>query len=374
MSSARKVLIVGGGVGGMSTAISLRQAGIEAELVELDPQWRALGAGLTVNGATMLAFRRLGVLDEVLERGFGAAGTGKLFDVDGNLLEDSNRAPFFGPGVPVAGGILRPVLHQILQQAIMASGATVRLGVGLASLVQHGHRVSASFTDGSTAEYDLVLGADGLFSTVRGLIRPGAKPEFTGQGCWRALVDRPPGIDTALVFHGPRHKVGFNPVSRDQMYLFLLQHAPENPWISQDQWPRLLKEQMTEFGGLAGEIRDALGPDSQINYRPLESILLPPPWHEGRVLLIGDAAHATTPHAAYGAGLAIEDGVVLGDLLALGLEVDEMLRRFMERRYERCRAIVEGSRAQGELEMAHAPQAEQRANFMGLLQVVRAPM
>ena len=373
VGSLTKVLVIGGGVGGMSAAISLRRQGLAVDLIEIDPEWRALGAGLTLNGATMQALRTLGLLEQVVTEGFAAEGTGRMCDASGNLLFNSNRERPFGPDIPVSGGILRPILHRIMQEAVRESGAEIRLGVGFKSLTQTDAATEVTFDDDSRASYDLVVAADGLFSQVRDVVFPDAKPRFTGQGCWRALVDRPTDIDTSFVYVGPRHKVGFNPVSDTQMYLFLLQHVPDNRWMPQEDWRALLQEQMEEFGGLVGEIRDQLDESNQINYRPLEYILLPAPWHSGRVLLIGDAAHATTPHSAYGAGLAMEDGVILGELLADGQSLEHTLRLFMDRRYERCRAIVEGSIALGDLEMQRSDPAAQREAFKSLLQVIQTP-
>jgi 2-polyprenyl-6-methoxyphenol hydroxylase-like FAD-dependent oxidoreductase len=197
-----------------------------------------------------------------------------------------------------------------------------------------------------------------------------ASPEFTGQGCWRALTPRPAEVEGARVFVGGPVKAGVTPVSRDEMYLFLLQHVPDNPRMPEERWPELLAAEMREFGGLLGAIRDGLGPASRIVYRPLEKLLMPPPWHRGRVLLIGDAAHATTPHLASGAGLAVEDALVLADLLASDRALDEALMRFTARRYERCRMVVENSVRLGELEMRHAPASEhadlQRASMRAL--------
>ncbi len=118
---------------------------------------------------------------------------------------------------------------------------------------------------------------------------------------------------------GLEHRAGLNPVSDEEMYLFLLQSVPDNRRMEEAQWPQLLAAELAEFGGILGRLRESLGPDSRINYRPLENLLLARPWHQGRVLLIGDAAHATTPHLAYGAGLAVEDGLVLGELAQPGV-------------------------------------------------------
>ena len=110
-----------------------------------------------------------------------------------------------------------------------------------------------------------------------------------------------------------------------------------------EQLPALLREQLTEYQGLVADAREHIVDPQQINYRPIESFLLPAPWYKGRVLLIGDAAHASTPHLASGAGMAIEDAVVLSEMLASEAPITQILEGFMSRRYERCRMVVENS-------------------------------
>jgi 2-polyprenyl-6-methoxyphenol hydroxylase-like FAD-dependent oxidoreductase len=155
------------------------------------------------------------------------------------------------------------------------------------------------------------------------------------------------------------------------MYMFLLESAPGNPWRDEADWPRLLAERMGQFGGIMGQLSRTLGPSSRINYRPLEGLLLDPPWHKGRVVLIGDAAHATTPHAGYGAGLSAEDAVVLSEILGQDLPLETALQAYVERRYERCRAVLQGSLRLGELEMAGAPWETQREAQLALASAVR---
>jgi 2-polyprenyl-6-methoxyphenol hydroxylase-like FAD-dependent oxidoreductase len=160
------------------------------------------------------------------------------------------------------------------------------------------------------------------------------------------------------------------PVSQTEMYLFLLQNVPDNPRMPEERFPELLAAQLLGFGGALGAIRDGLSPASRINYRPLEKLLLPQPWHRGRAILIGDAAHATTPHLASGAGLAVEDALVLADLVASDLPPEDAFAAFTARRYARCRMVVENSVRLGEMEMRLAPgeeQAElQRASMLAL--------
>ena len=113
----------------------------------------------------------------------------------------------------------------------------------------------------------------------------------------------------------------------------------------------MLRELLGGFGGIAGRVRDELGPASNIVYRPLANFLLPDPWYRGRVLLIGDAAHATTPHLAGGAMMAVEDALVLGELLDADPSIEAILPAFMARRFERCRLVVENSAELGRYEL-----------------------
>jgi 2-polyprenyl-6-methoxyphenol hydroxylase-like FAD-dependent oxidoreductase len=185
MPQVRKALIVGGGVGGMSLAICLARQGVEVELVDIDPDWRAVGAGLSLNAGSLVAFDRVGVLDEIRTYGDVHAGM-KLHDVAGRPV--SVAVPMSGGGLATqSGGILRPVMHKILSDATRRCGVTVELGVTVSSVTQGFDTVEATLTNGKVGRYDLVVGADGLRSKGRDLIFPEApKPRFTGQGCWRA--------------------------------------------------------------------------------------------------------------------------------------------------------------------------------------------
>jgi 2-polyprenyl-6-methoxyphenol hydroxylase-like FAD-dependent oxidoreductase len=373
MSSVHKALVVGGGPSGMSLAICLRRAGIEVDLIERDPHWLPIGAGLSLNGASLRAFQRVGVLERIHAEGHLHSGL-DLLDIHGRLLHQLSPPPD-PSGVPGGGGILRPVLHRILADATQSLGARVRLGVRIASLEERGSQVLVRSTDGEQSSYDLVVGADGLHSQVRELIFPDApRPRFTGQGCWRAVFERPPDLDRVQMFMDSHHKAGLNPVSGDEMYMFLLEAVPDNRRMPEEQWIALLAERLTPFGGIWPALRARLSSGSRVNYRPLESLLLPAPWFRGRVLLICDAAHATTPHAAYGCGLAVEDAVVLAEELARESALDSALDRFMRHRFERCRAVVEASARLGELEMAHAPFSEHQAVMSTLAQAIAQPV
>jgi 2-polyprenyl-6-methoxyphenol hydroxylase-like FAD-dependent oxidoreductase len=357
----------------MALGICLRRAGLSVDLIDADREWRPVGAGLSLNGASLRAFERIGVLGEVSAAGHVHSAF-ELRDVSGRLLQRAETPP--GPtGIPSGGGILRPVLHEILAGQTRALGVRVRLGVRLASLRETGGHVLAHCTDGEQEEYDLVVGADGLHSQVRTLLFPHSpRPRFTGQGCWRAVFARPRGLDCVQMYMDTVHKAGLNPVSSAEMYMFLLEHVPDNRRMPEERWVELLAAQLEPFGGIWPQLRASLDARSRINYRPLETLLLSPPWHRGGVILIGDAAHATTPHVAYGCGLAVEDAVVLAEELGNEASLEDALTRFTERRFERCRAVVEGSARLGELEMAQASLAEHQAVTMTLTRLIAQPI
>ena len=370
--NSQRVLVIGGGIGGMAAAISLRKQGHAVDLVELDPNWQVAGAGITISGPTLRAFAALGIVDDVIRQGFCADGV-RLCDADGNLLTELPTPRLAGADIPGGGGILRPVLARILSQATLASGAAVRLGVTFKNIEQDADGAEVSFTDGSRARYDLVVGADGLNSKVRQALFPDApKPEFTGQGCWRALVARPATIDRPHIFMGPRVKAGVNPVSQDEMYLFFTLHMPGNPFIDPADWPQRLAAELAGFGGPIGAIRDGLDASSRILYRPLEKLLMTTSWYRGRVVLLGDTVHATTPHLASGAGAAVEDALVLTEELGRHGALADAFEAYMARRLPRARMIVENSVALGELE--RTVDAETKQQFSQLMRASQAAL
>jgi 2-polyprenyl-6-methoxyphenol hydroxylase-like FAD-dependent oxidoreductase len=351
-TSVQNILIVGGGIAGMSTAIAMRARGVEVTLVDADPSWRVYGAGISITGMSLRAFGDLGVLPAIRERGFVHGGM-RPRQLDGSNLGPPRPAlPLDSPPVLLGGGILRPALHEILSARVREAGVTVRLGQSLTSFTQDDDGVDVIMTDGSQARYDLVVGADGIYSKLRPMLFPDApKPRFTGQGCWRFVAQRPTDVDRAEIYFGGPVKLGLAPISQTHIYAYILEHVPGNPRFTPDTYVAHLDALMVPFGGNVPALRAGLSLDSDIVYRPLECLLMPSPWFKGRVVLIGDAAHATTPHLASGAGLAAEDGLVLAEEISKNSNVQASLQRFMERRYERARLVVETSVRIGESEM-----------------------
>ena len=373
--AAQRILIIGGGFSGMSAAIEFRKLGAQVDLVEIDPGWRNYGAGISLGGATLRAFRQLGILDAFLEH--GAAGDGVSIRLPhGPQVAELPTPRIAGPDVPGGGGILRPVLARILADATRASGTNVRLGCTFTSLEQDAEGVDVSFTDGQRQRYDLVVGADGLYSKVREALFPQApQPRYSGQACWRAVVPRPPEIRNATMWIGPKVKPGVNPVSKSEMYLFITEPRPTNEHVDPATFVDQVRALLADFPAPELQvIRNSLGPTSQIVFRPLEGLLVPRPWSQGRVVLIGDTVHATTPHLASGACIGIEDAIVLADEIGRRPGVTDALAAFEQRRWERCRMVVENSGRLGEIEMAGGDKEEHarimRESLMALAQPI----
>ena len=368
-----KALVVGGGVGGMSAALALARRGVEVELADADPHWRSYGAGISVTGLSLRAFDDLGILEEVREKGFVGAGI-RLRGLDGGVIMESPPVPEGAPPIARSGGIMRPVLHEIMSSRVRAAGIRVTLGAEITELSEGGTGVTAAVPGGREETYDLVVGADGIFSKTRAALFPDAPaPRFTGQGCWRIVADRPTEVDRPEMWLGGPVKLGFNPVSRNKMYAFILEHVPDNPWFEPEQQLDHVAGLLDPYGGYVGEVRAALGADSLVNYRPLEWLMLPAPWNRGRVVLVGDAVHATTPHMASGAGMAVEDGLVLAEELAANDTVEAALAAFTRRRFERARMVVESSVRIGEIEMAGGNQMDANVMLGDTMQKLQQP-
>jgi 2-polyprenyl-6-methoxyphenol hydroxylase-like FAD-dependent oxidoreductase len=357
----KKVLIIGGGIGGLSTALALRKAGIAVDLVEINKEWTVYHVGIVVQGNALRAMAALGIAEKCVAVGFPYDGL-EFRDLEGNLLADIHGVQVAGPHLPSDLGLTRPALHKVLTAAVLEAGVSVRLGVTFEAIRDRGAQVTVTFTDGISGEYDLVVGADGAYSKVRAALFGDAfKPAFTGQGVWRYNVPRPPELGRAVMFAGlDTGKCGFIPLTSDTGYVLLVQAESPTERIPQEKLAESFRARLARCTGVMAKLREQITDSSLVVYRPLHAVFVPAPWHKGRVVLLGDAVHAITPHLGQGAAQAMEDGVVLGELCGQGasLSVDEILATYMRRRYERCKMIYEGSLQIGAWEQHATPDAD----------------
>lgn len=352
-ASSLRVLIVGAGIAGLSTAIALGRRGVHAQLVERSKHWDVYGVGIILQSNAIRALDALGLADACVAAGYPYS-VSTHGDQAGNPFRDRPKPNVGDARFPSSCGVQRRTLHRILSERAMDLGARVQLDCTIRGLQQSGQEVEVALSDGRCERFDLVIAADGTASATRRLVFGDmARPSFTGQGCWRFTTERSPAVDRAFFQHGPHGLAGLIPVSQTQMYLLLLTAEPGNPWFAMQDLQRELSQRLAGFGGMVGQVGQRVPPGEDIVYRPLEPMLMPAPWHSGRVVLIGDAAHSTTPHLAQGASMAFEDAVVLDDLLFnAGLDVPNALSAFTARRFQRCERIVTASMQMGAWQLA----------------------
>ncbi|WP_369641547.1 FAD-dependent monooxygenase [Acidovorax sp. A79] len=359
MAKTKRVLVVGSGIGGATAAYTLRRAGLEVHCIDTKLSTPATGAGICLLHNTMRALAMVGLAEQCQESGL-AFQVFKQHDAKGQLLV-SNPAP---PGC----GMRRPELARILEGAAESAGAVLEKGLTVSDLVDRGQEVEVTLSDGRQMTYDLVVAADGAYSKLRDRVfGPEHKTRFAGQSAWRFNAPRPPEVDGFCLYRSAdgRRTVGAIPTSKETCYLFFLESSKEHLHMPNDQLHVLLRERLEGFS--APVIQDSLaqvsGPD-QVVFRPFDITLVPPPWHRGRVVLLGDAAHSPTPQMTSGGGMAIEDAVVLAESIATSAGIPDALAAYSTRRFERVKTVYDASLQLCKYEQDPVPQPQQAAALL----------
>ena len=366
------ILVIGGGIGGLTSAIALRRDGHSVTVIEKDPEWAVYGVGIIQQGNVLRAMKELGLLDDYMDAAVG-------FDFVAVHAPDGTQvakvpSPRLVEGYPANVGISRPALHKVLGDRTIEAGADVRLGVTAESLEDNGEGVTVRFSDGSEGRYDIVIGADGVYSDTREKIMPDAdKPEYTGQAVWRYNLPRPDDLDALHVYNGPTG-VGLVPMSENLMYMYVTTPEPGNPWYDKQGLAKAMREKLAKTPPAIREMAEEITDDEGVVYRPLEAMMLYGPWHAGRVVLLGDAVHATTPHLGQGAGMAIEDSIVLAEELAKADTPQEAFEAYRARRFDRCKYIVERSLAICHGQIGKGPPVDNHKATAEMFEVTAQPI
>ncbi|HVW18490.1 MAG TPA: FAD-dependent monooxygenase [Solirubrobacteraceae bacterium] len=372
-----EVLIVGGGIGGLATSIALSEAGHDVKVVEIQPdlQSSVLGVGIIQPVNALRALEMIGCAEACLEQGYPASKWMKMLDAEGEVVHEMPGDRIPGSDLPPLNGITRPRLHEILTARALDAGVEIEYGRTIDSLEDRGDRVEVVFDDASSAPFAVVVGADGVRSAVRRHVVPDARPAYNGQSAFRVTIPREPEIDCIVLQHGPSGSAGMVPLAEDLAYLFYNTAWDRDRRPADDELHVLLRERLAPFGGVTGRIRDRYVDErANIVLRPEEWLIAPPPWHRGRIVLIGDAVHTVTPHLGQGAAQAIEDGIVLAQALGAHDTVEAAFREYAERRYERCRLVVETGVAIGEWQQGRRPDLDERALRRRVLDAMLEPV
>jgi 2-polyprenyl-6-methoxyphenol hydroxylase-like FAD-dependent oxidoreductase len=336
VSDIRRVLVVGGGVGGLTAAATFARRGVEVVLIERRPAFDIPGVGLGQPANALRVYDTLGVLDEILATGFSydrmwIRDPQRRVIVEHRFLMGDARVPAFC-------ALSRLQLHQILLGAAERAGVKIRLGVTVDEIHDDRDRVEVTFSDGRRDSFDLLAGFDGIRSTTRlHLVGTAFAPRPSGYGAWRVQAPRQRDVRGMEFLQGIGSKTGAMPLSNDIMYLFHIRpEAPGADFTGQDM-ARLFKERLAPYGSYVADIAASLNERSDIVYSPIEPLMLPWPWHRGRVVIGGDAAHTFAPHLTQGAAMAAEDAFVLArEVLADDCSIEARLTRYAMKRYPRC--------------------------------------
>ena len=340
MAEVRNILIVGGGIAGLTLAVALERQGFSAELVERSPDWRAVGAGLLVQANGMRVLRGLELDGAVLEAGT-VVGRWVFADQHGNVLSETDLRALWDDVGPCVG-IARAGLQQVLVGAVRATPC--RLGTSITALAEDDGRVSVTFTDGSTGDYDLVVGADGIHSVVRDHTMGRVVPTFAGQLAWRSLARLSlPGPSSVQFWLGEGCFFGLCAVADGLTYGFgnaagERRHDPVEGRLER------LRRRFADFGGTVQDYLGCLQADEQIHTSPIEWVE-DAAWRTNRVVLVGDAAHASSPMLGQGGCQALEDAWVLARVLRAEPTVERALAVYATRREPRVSWVQQQSRA-----------------------------
>jgi 2-polyprenyl-6-methoxyphenol hydroxylase-like FAD-dependent oxidoreductase len=352
-------LVVGGGIVGLVTARALALKGVKVTLLERKPTITDEGGiGIGMQSNALNALGEIGLAQACVDKGV-PVDTISVFAPDGSPV--MSRPPERHCNSPWPGftGISRAALHSLLVDGGRDAGVDLIVDAEITSVQQQADTAMAVLTDGRSFSADLIVGADGIHSRVRAAVFPDqAVPVSLGEGVWRGLIEGVQLHDVSMMFGGPVGTIGYTPLQGDT-YLYVVDQDGNAPARDEPDVAARLIERIGKVPGFPALLLPHLSHrPGDVTYRPLASVWLPAPWHAGRIVIIGDAAHAGPPTLAQGAAMGIEDGVVLAQCLAKGPSLSAGLDAFMKRRYERVKTIVDASITISHAQMERGGQAK----------------
>lgn len=345
MKKALKVVIIGGGIGGIAAALALRNRGVESVVYERSGALREVGAGLRLTPNAMKALRHLGVEQHAMQWGVRIDRSDTLSWRSGRVLSTlDTRVSRHGAIVMcIHRADMLDVLHQPLPDS------AIHLNANCVSVTPLARGAVARFEDGSEVEADVVVGADGIHSSVRASLFGEERPRFTGCVCWRGLIPREQihyPAHTSQRWLGPRGHVAIYPVRRGELINFVA-HYESDAWTG-ESWTQEADPAELErtYARWHASMRAVIQSGGKIYKWALFDRDPLSRWGEGHLTLLGDAAHPMLPYLAQGAGMSLEDACVLAQTLdAQPDDPRQALREYERLRMPRTRRVQLGSRA-----------------------------
>jgi 2-polyprenyl-6-methoxyphenol hydroxylase-like FAD-dependent oxidoreductase len=355
MSTDKKFAIVGGGIGGLTLAIAMQRKGFQLTVYESAPKFKPLGAGLGLAANAVKAFLEIGIADEVLAVGkvmkmFRIADDGGRTIAETNSEEMSRRFGTVDNFTIHRADLHRVLLNQLKPETVVADKNCV-------DVQQDVNGVALHFTDGTKAHADYLIACDGIHSPVRRKLLPESFPRYAGYTCWRAVIDKVPtdfDFNHASESWGVGCRFGIVPLSGNRIYWYACINATQNdPVMRSFRIPELLTY-FSSFHSPVSEILKLTRNEDLIwgdimDLKPITRFAF------DRIVLMGDAAHATTPNMGQGACLAIEDSAVLANCIEDYETVEEAFKQFEQKRIKRTTKIVNSSWALGKAAQLENP-------------------
>lgn len=356
-----KFAILGGGIGGLTLAIALQRKNIDVTVYEAAPQWKPVGAGLGLAGNAMKAFREIGIDQQILREGKVLKQVvirnprGKIL-VSTDSEEVSRRF-----GVVNNFTIHRADLHHVLISQL--SPGTVQLNKACVDFIQDDNGVHLRFADVTNECADYLIAADGIHSVARKKLLSNVKTRYAGYTCWRGVTDDLPegfNSDETSETWGQGVRAGIVPLTKGRVYWFICANATANDPMMRSLSPTDL---LTFVGNFHAPIPDLVKRTSKVIWNDIIDLEPLDQFAFGRVVLMGDAAHATTPNMGQGACMAIEDAAVLANLIESSWPVEEAFKLFEQKRIRRTTKIVNDSWQIGKMAQWENPLATSLRNL-----------
>ncbi len=347
-----QIAIIGAGIAGLTAAIAFRKAGYQPLIFEAAPVIHPVGAGLGLAANAIKAFEKLGLRDEVVAAG-RVLPSFSILDQKGKVITRTDSLKTSMQYGLDNFTIHRAALHRVLLSEI--APGTILTGKKCTGLRRKETNYSLLFQDGSTAEADYVIVADGIHSTLRQALVPRSAPRYAGYSCWRAIIDNTRlNLQESSETWGAKGRFGIVPLAGNQLYWFATINGPQHHALFKNY---TVSDLRNWFAGYSTAITRTLEatPDESLLWNDILDLSPLPRYAFDRVLLIGDAAHATTPNLGQGACQAVEDAAVLYDELTKEGALETVFKRFEKRRLLRTRFITNQSARVGKIAQLSHP-------------------